>query len=333
MEVATADQLPSRHQKRYVPIVAGTLGGCGLALIVVFLFYLFLRRRRRRYGRRGRLYRAGSRLQTQSWRNMHEVMFDRDLAVHSLTTEGAERIVVSQRGESSPGETLDEVGVSMYQGIPVTIGNLSGETEDPWDWNSNFDPSGLGELPFANVGLQTNFDLDHQNPDASTMQASSRLEPSRETGFPLDIDLGLGIPVDWDSNFYLSDSRALPFVSPDLQTSYDLDHQDPSTTTVPANLDLVTSHITDSLAGINNSNRTSQQGVSSNPLPAPFAPTSIPSSVLPLSSLRTDSVPSISPSQFEAPQHAYQPLPRAPNLRCPNCPRKFSSRFRLELVP
>ena len=208
--------------------------------------------------------------------------------------------------------------------------NPDWETEDPWDWDSNLYPSGLGELPFANVDLQTNFDLDHQNPDASTVQESSRLEPSRETGSLLDIDLGLENTVDGDSDVYLSGSRAVPFVSPDLQTDFNFDHQDPNTFTVPANLDLGPSHITDTLVG---TNRTPQQGVSPNPLPAPFAPTTIPSSDLPLSPLRTNSMASISPSQLQAPQHAYQPLPPAPNLRCPNCPRKFSSRFRLELVP
>ena len=77
MEVATAAQSPSRHQKRYVPIVAGTLGGCGLALIVGCLFYLFLRRSRRRHGPRYPIRAKGCVSRTYRDRPKH-VAFDTD---------------------------------------------------------------------------------------------------------------------------------------------------------------------------------------------------------------------------------------------------------------
>ena len=307
MEVSTAAQPSSGHKKRYVPIEAGTLGGCGLALIFGCLFYLFLLRPRRRYGHRGSLREMGPEPQTYRPRLQHSLLGGSN----------------SQFLDWVPDLELDPGSGSPF--------NIDLETGNAWDWDSNLELSGLGELPFANVDLQTSFDLDHQNPDASTVQASSNLEPSCDKGFPLDIGLGIEHCVDRDSDVCLSGSRALPFVNPDLQTSLDFDHQDPNTFTVPANLDLGPSHGKDSFVGINNPNGASQQGMGSNPLRAPLTPTTIPSNDLPLSSLRTNSVLSISSSQSQAPPKPDSlPLPPAPTLRCPNCPRKFSSRVRLE---
>lgn len=51
MQAATATQPSSRQHKHYVPIVAGTLGGCGLLLFLGCLAYLFMRSRRHKYAR------------------------------------------------------------------------------------------------------------------------------------------------------------------------------------------------------------------------------------------------------------------------------------------
>ena len=303
MEVATAAQPPSRHQNRYVPIVAGTLGGCGLALIVGCLLYLFLRMRRRGLGQTRR-------------------------APAVIVRQTAYRPLFERHAEPNWRIASPQVSFCDMCRFPPRYDPTfqAGFFED---WNSTLDLSGLSELPFADVDFQTNFDFDYHNLDTSTLQASSDLEPSHDRGFPLNIGLGPGNSVDGDS--YLSVSRALPFVNFDLQTNFDLDPQDPNAFAVPANLDLGPSHGTDSLVGSNNSNKTSQQGMSSNPLPAPFAPPTIPSNDQPLSSLWTNvEHPGSHPDSQASQKLESLPLPPAPTLRCPNCPRKLSSRVRLE---
>ena len=341
MEVSTAAQPSSGHQKRYVPIVAGTLGGCGLALIIGCLFCLFLRRRRRGYGL-GVPLGVPVRpewLEPQAYRpRLENDTFHTPLRVRQ---RGALMKSFSHGGHGNYGggnqipdwllhhSHMPEVPeLDPESGSPF---NIDLETGHPWDWDSNLDLSGLGALPFANVDLETSFDLDHQTSNVSIVQASSDLEPSCNEEFPLDIGLGVVNSVDGHSDVYLSGSRALPFVNPDLQTNLDLDHQDPNTFAVPAYLDLGPNHGTDSFVGINNPDRTSQQGMGSMSLPAPLTRTTISSSCQPLSPLRTNFVPSISSSQAQAPPKPESlPLPPAPTLRCPNCPRKFSSRVRLE---
>ena len=319
MEVSTAAQPSSGHQKRYIPIVAGTLGGCGLILILGCLFYLFLRRRRRRYGPRGPVRAKGSEPQTcnsmyRSFSGFHTT----DQTEHSSTIEGAGNNVVhlwttaSLKVLSSREKCIRRTGSLMQYSPPF---DLHLEAEDPWDWNSNFDFSGLSELPFADVDLQTDFNLDHQNPDASTVQASSDLQPSCDKGFPLDVGLGLGNPVDGGSDVYLSGSRALPFVNPGPQTIFASDHQISTSNLVPNRED-------DFLAWCNNPPN----------LPsAPSASNTEPPNDLTLSPLPTNIEPPISPSTSQAPPKPESlPLPPAPTLRCPNCPQKFSSRLRLE---
>ena len=259
MDVATAAQPPSRHQKRYVPIVAGTLGGCGLALIIGYLFYLFLRRPRQRYRPRDPV-RA-------EWYEPHTYAFclgydGSDTTLRSrdtrfeMTFDYAPSLRISEWHHSS--RLSEESALDLGSGSPF---NISLETGNAWDWDSNLDLLGLGALPFANVDFETNFDLDHQTSNVSTVPVSSDLESYREEDFPLDLDLELGNPVDRDLNAYLSGSRALPVASSDLQTTFAFDHQNSSLPDLPA----------ESL-----------------------------------------------------------PLPPAPTLHYPNCPRKFSSRARLE---
>ena len=48
MEAASIAAPSSRRGKRYVPILAGVLGGCGPLLLLWGGFYLLLRRRRQR---------------------------------------------------------------------------------------------------------------------------------------------------------------------------------------------------------------------------------------------------------------------------------------------
>ena len=140
------------------------------------------------------------------------------------------RVAIAPSVRLLPGSVSGHESGSLF--------NIDLETGIPWDWDSNLDLSGLGELPFADVDLQTNLDSDYQNPVASTVQASSDLEPSRDTGFPLEIGLGLGNPVDGDSDVYLSGSRAWPFVNSDLQTEFDFDNQNSIASTLP-----VSSHL------------------------------------------------------------------------------------------
>lgn len=205
MEVATTAQPSSGHQKRYVPIVAGTLGGFGMALIVGFLFYIS---RRRSFGIRGPVRAKGS--EPQTYRDGRQ-LFGFENTGHLAHTRAAIR---TQRLELSP--LSGAASCHSYQGEPPhapsvpevsesvpdfgSLFNIDVETGFPWDLDSNLDPSGLGALPFANVDFGTNFDLDHQNSNASTVPVSSYLKPSREEETPFDIGLELGGRVDEDLN-------------------------------------------------------------------------------------------------------------------------------------
>ena len=207
--------------------------------------------------------------------------------------------------------------------------NINLETGNAGDWDSNLDPLGLGALPFANDDFETNFDPDHQTSNVSTVPVSSDLESYREEDFPLDLDLELGDSMDRDLNVHLSGSRALPFASSDLQTNFAFDHQNSSLPDLPATSDLVPSHRDDLLAWYNNPSSPSQPGMISNSASAP-SNTEQPND-LTLSPLRTTVEPSVSHPNSQAPQKPDSlPLPPAPTLSCPNCPRKFSSRVRLE---
>lgn len=209
--------------------------------------------------------------------------------------------------------------------------DLNWEVEDPWDRNSNLDLSGLGELPFANVDDQTDFISDNQNADSCTVQASSNPELSLDNEFLLDIDLGLENSVDRDSNVYRPGSRALPFGSSDLQTDFAIEHQNSKPPNLSATSDLVPSRKDEFPVWYNDPSRSSQPEMTSNAPSAPSASSTELPNDLTLSLLRTNVKPSDSDPHLQAPQKPESlPLPPAPNLRCPNCPRKFSSRIRLE---
>ena len=381
MESATTAQPSSGHQKRYVPIVAGTLGGFCLALIVGCLFYWFLRKRSPRLGRRDPVRAKVSELQTYGYRpeqgafgipaslntrgslqrtghtfshsppprqKRGQIPFRSNFPSRSVRDSGSlfhigdytcrdhssdiayDTTLSSLYTRPSSAQTMgfcDFLPRQHLYSLSESVPDL--ETGIPWDWESNLDLSGLGELPFANVDLQTNPISDHQDPVASTVQASSDLEPSRDKGIPLDIGLGHGNSVDGDSDVYLSDSRALPFVNSDLQTHFDFDHQNSSSPNLLAPSDLVPKD--DFLAWCNNPSSSSQPGMIPNSPSAPSAsnielPNELTSSPLP-----TNVEPSLSHPNSQAPKKPESlPLPPAPNLRCQNCPRKFSSRVRLE---
>ncbi len=54
MEAAPTAAPSSRHGQRYVPILSGVLGGCGLLLLLGGFFYLLLRKRRQRLKHEGK---------------------------------------------------------------------------------------------------------------------------------------------------------------------------------------------------------------------------------------------------------------------------------------
>ena len=366
MEVATTAQPPSSHQKRYVPIVAGTLGGCGLILVLGCLFYLFWRRRRQ-----AKELLSPIRQGISSYRIERPTSFPpqaQDYGLYAPPTKACRR-----RTERSCARTAEDVVFGSYNEIDVTAtgetpladwgleSSLSAqgstprqslqievphsgiehvlpfdinlEAGDPGAWDSYADSSSLGALPFANVDLETNFDLQYPGLNASTVPVSSDLEPSREEEDPLDIDLELGNPVDRDSNVYQSNSRALPFTSSDLQTYLAFDPQNSSPPNLQATSDLVPSRKDDFRTWCNNPSSSSHSEMVSNLPSAPSAPnTGLPNDQT-LSPLRTTVEPLVSHPHSQAPQKSESlplPLPPAPNLRCPNCPRKFSSRVRLE---
>ena len=367
MEVATA---PSRHQKHYVPIVTGTLGGCGLALIVGFLFYLFLRRRRQRSGPRGLVYQTGSK--TQTYRDRSEQFgFDTHPRTvwtrsHRIRSQSRPGVLSSEYDphqgsrypraecegfkfhcyECPPSEEvsqlqdwvlrhphLDDIAHSSRLVASGPLSNIDLETGNPWDWDSNLDLLGLDALPFANVDFETIFDPDHQNLNASTVPVNSDLKATREEEFPLDIGLELVDPVDGDLSAFLSSSRAPPFGTSDDQTNFAFDHQKSSPPNLQEPSDLVPSHKDDFHAQCINPGCSSQpEMISKSPSPPSASNTEVPDE-LNLRPLPTFGEPSISHAHSQAPQKPESlPLPPAPNFRCPNCPRKFSSRARLESV-
>ena len=366
MEIATAAQPRSRHQKCYVPIMAGTLGGCDLALIVGLLFYLFWRRRRQASRKSITApydsYSCPMEEQIPFAHHPEPPIFGylplhtEDPLAYKETTNlpwdgTAEDVVFSSYNDvaaTATGETpLADWGLqnlpSAQGSIPplslrhecphwrISPFNIDLEAGDPGAWDSNANLSSLGTSPFANVDFETNFDLDYQNSNASTVTVDSYLEPSREEEDPLDIDLELGNPVDRDLNVYLSGSRALPFASSNLQKNSAFDHQNSSPPSLPATSDLVPSHKDDFLAWCNNASSSSQpERISNSPLAPSASNTELPND-LTLSPLQTTVEPLVSHPPSQALQKPDSlPLPPAAHLRCPNCSREVSSRLRLE---
>ena len=342
MEDATTAPPSSGHQKRYVPIVAGTLGGCGLALIVGCLFCLFLRRRRQRYG-------PGSPDSVIRWplTSGHDPESSGFEPSYRPSDTRVEPRRYARSGDPAPSSRGEIAKFTSHFPLSVIcaphVGALESdpdsgfffnndlETGIPWDWDANLDLSDLGALPFANVDFETIFDLDHQNLTASSVPVSSALKPSREEEFPLGNSLELGVPVDEDLNACLSGSRALHSGNSDALTNITFDHQNSSPTDLPATSDPVPSRKDDFLAWCTNPSISSQPEMVSNPPSAPSAFSNEQPDVLISSRLPTNVEPSISHPQSQALEKPL-PLPPAPNFRCPNCPRKFSSRARLESV-
>lgn len=228
--------------------------------------------------------------------------------------EGAEEFVLNLPRLVSPGETpLSEWalrGLPSVQGfvprqslqheVPSSNPELDSHLErgNPVSWDISPDLSTLAALLFANIGLPTDFDLGYQNSNASTV---------------------------------LSSLGALPFANVDLQQDFGLDQQDCEASAMPANSVVGLDHDKDFLAGCENTSKISQPEKTSTSTPVPCDSTNIPPTDLPLSPPWTNAVPPLSPSPLQVPpNNAYVPLPPAPNFRCSGCPRKFSSRLRLE---
>lgn len=392
MQAATATQPSSRHHKHYVPIVAGTLGGCGLLLFLGCLAYLFMRSRRHKYAHRARVTtiqprdrtnkgdrdgpiltfyedrtalpsykpailhssassvwsarakdysedfglsfarppsgkkrRAGSAIGWDEplWNTIsttgstsindtgpHQVIFN-SLPAISAWSEGAEDCVIDLPRSVSPGETpLSEWALRNLPSVQGSVSRQSLQHEVPpsspefdtdlergrsVNWDPNSDLSSLAALPFV---LPTGFDLDFLNSNPYTVPSS------------------LG---------------ALPFANVDLQKDFGLDHQNCKESAMPSSSDVRLDHDKDFLAGYEHTSKSSQPGMASTSTPAPCPSTTIPPTDLPLSPPSTNAVPPVSQSSSQVPpNNAYVPLPSAPSFRCSACPRKFSSRLRLE---
>ena len=370
MEVATATQPPSKHQKRYVPTVAGTLEGCGLILVLGCLFYLFWRKRRlakgtvtsENYGISS--YRIEGPIPFEQYPQSPNFGCISQLCLNLADEErrirlDAEDVFFSSYNDieaTVTGETpladwrlqylpsaqgsiprqpfqhqVPQSSIESIDSIEHVSSDICLDAGVPGVWDSNADLSSLGALTFANVDLETNFDLDHQTPNVSTVPMRPDLEPSRDDEVPFDIDLELGIPVDQDLTANLSGSRALSFASSNLQTKFSFDHQDSSPPDLPVTSDLVPSHEDDFLAWCSIPSSSSQPEMISNSPSAPSASNIEQPNDLTLSPLRTNVEISVSHPSSRAPEKPDSlPLPPAPNLRCPHCPRKFSSRVRLE---
>lgn len=395
MQVATATQPSSRHHKHYVPIVAGTLGGCGLLLFLGCLAYLFIRSRRHKYAHRARVttiqprdctnkgdrdgpivaryedrtalpsykpailpssassvwsarakdysedfsfafavppsrkkrrIRTAGRCDEPLWDTIsttgstsindtgpHQVISN-SLPAISAWSEGAEDCVFDLLRSVSPGETpLSEWALRNLPSVQGSVSRQSLQHEGPSsspefdtdlergssvNWDPNSDLSSLAALPFVNIDLPTGFDLDFQNSNPYTVPSS------------------LG---------------ALPFANFDLQKDFGLDHQNCEESAMPSSSDVGLDHDKDFLAGCEHTSKSSQPGMASTSTPAPCPSTTIPPTDLPLSLPSTNAVPPVSQSSSQVPpDNAHVPLPPAPSFRCSACPRKFSSRLRLE---
>lgn len=383
MQAATAAQPSSRHHKRYVPILAGMLGGCGLILFLGCLAYLFMRRRRRIQFNAVGVHRAT--LHSCALPN-HAYSGDRDVPIieryelgatptshrpaiipssaknvrsartevtrlglqepvaepaissrrdpacpdegyHSCSysfghicyfpasadsawSEGAEDCVPVLPRTESPGETpLSEWALrglpsvqdsvsrqSLQHEVPPSSPEFNTDWEhgNPVNWDPNSDLSSSAVLPFVNIDIPTEFDLNYYDSNASTV---------------------------------LSSLGALPFANVDLQNDFGLDHLDWKASTMPANSAVGLGLDKSFPAGC----ESSQPGMTSSLPPAPCASTITPPNDLPLSPPWTKAVPPIFPSPSQVPpNNAYIPLPPAPIFRCSGCPRTFPSRLRLE---
>lgn len=387
MQATTATQPSSRHHKHYVPIVAGTLGGCGLLLFLGCLAYLFMRSRRHKYAHRARVttiqprdrtnkgdrdgpivaryehrttlpsykpaiipssassvwsvrakdysedgsFRFAGRPSGQKRLTRTAIHFptaastrisdtgplqvtSNSLPAISAWSEGAEDCVLDLPRSVSPGETpLSEWALRNLPSVQGSVSRQSLQHEvsssspefdtdlergSSVNWDPNSDLSSLAALPFVNIDLPTGFDLDFQNSNPYTVPSS------------------LG---------------ALPFANVDLQKDFGLDHQNCKESSMPSSSDVGLDHNKDFLAGCEHTSESSQPGMASTSTPAPCPSTTIPPTDLPLSLPSTNAVPPVSQSSSQVhPNNAYVPLLPAPGFRCSACPRRFSSRLRLE---
>ena len=204
-------------------------------------------------------------------------------------------------------------------------------TEDPWDWESILDLSGLDALPSANVDFEMDFDVDQQTSNSSTVPVSSDMKSSRDEEIPADICLQHGDPVDGGLNPYLPGSRAIPFANPNVQTNSALNYQNPSPYTLPATSDPVPSHNNDSSAWSNNLSSSSGQDMTLDPPSAPPASNTEVPNDLALNPPRSNVEPSLLHSHLQALRRPEpRSLPLAGNFRCPCCVQTFGSRADLE---
>lgn len=244
----------------------------------------------------------------------HQVISNSLPAIRCFCSEGAEDCVLDLPRSVSPGEIpLSEWALRNLPSVQGSVSRQSLQHEVPSsspefdtdlergrsvNWDPNSDLSSLAALPFVNIDLPTGFDLDFQNSTPYTVPSS------------------LG---------------ALPFANVDLQKDFGLDHQNCEESAMPSSSDVGLDHDKDFLAGCEHTSKSSQPGMASTSTPAPCASTTIPPTDLPLSPPSTNAVPPVSQSSSQVPpNNAYVPLPSAPSFRCSACPRKFSSRLRLE---
>ena len=289
MQAATAAQPSSRHSKRYVPIVAGILGGCGLIYALWYLAYLlFMRRRRRAYtghvydqGYTSHFYDQGaSTTITLSHQPRNSVIGVDDTAKYISAHCGSYSRPVSleETPPTAVQTTLESVSrpflmpeIPQFELLQHELSQLRTEFDsdlelgDPMNWDPQFDLSSLTAIPFADIDLPIDFDLDYQNSNASIL-------PS-----------GLG---------------TLPFVDIDLPKDFDLDHRNSNAGTRSASSDVGPGHEKDLRAGYEYTGEQSQRKVTSSLASAPSASTSTLPNDVRFSPLRTNPVSPISQSSL-----------------------------------
>ena len=323
MAVATAAQ-PSFGQKHWVPIVAGTLGGSGLILILGCLFYCFLWRRRRR----------SSGVLVSALPGEHRLAEEDCIRVEHTLGDGhfdAGRISLPHRVYGSSYRNYSEqIEHEDYAELACETWPWTMTAEDGFLSSPNgFETIAREETPLADWGLPSLLSVQDSVPRQSLQHEV--LPPDPAYGFPFDIDLEVGNPGERDSNVDFSDLGALPFANVDLETYFDIDCENSDASTVPTNLVLGPSREKNSPAGCNNPGPSNQLETTSALPSTSSASINPPPNDERLGPLRTIPLPSSTPLPLQATQKPDSlPLPPAPNLRCPHCPRKFTSRIRLE---
>lgn len=188
----------------------------------------------------------------------------------------------------------------------------------------------LGETPFADCQLQN---LQSVQVSAACPSLQHEVpQTESESEFPFNIDLEPANPMGDDDNLNVefSNIRAESGRTIGHQSYTSFDHQSANESVVPTSTNTESSHVGDFSQGRDHSSNL--EIFSGSPL-TPSIPTTTPPNKMPVISLGTDPTPSIPSFPSQALQTLSSvSLPATRTLRCPNCPRKFTSKARLESV-